>query len=562
MRVLIAEDSSLSRSVLSSILEKYDFTVIEAVDGQDAIEKYLESDPDIILMDLMMPVLNGYDATHKIKEMAGEKFIPIIVITAMSETDALVKSVEYGADDYLSKPYNADAIHAKIIALSRIKELHENLEESRNKVEKLNEQTNSELVVAEHLYDSVLAQGRRVLPQVRQYMRPVTNFNGDILLAAHTPSGGFIVMLGDFTGHGLSAAIGAIPAAEIFYGMTRKGFSIGDIVVEMNAKLNIILPINMFCAATIIEVDQERTTINAWNGSSPDIIVTDADGNIINRIASSHAALGIMPPDKFDRKVDMLSIQGDEHIYMCSDGVLDARNSDKVKFGMDGFLSAFTDPSEECVGLNSIIERLFSFADVDEVYDDVSLIEVDLDKNIDKWHVDDFTGNNQRLEAEWSLNLSFDANGLKEVNPIPLLLNFVNGINVINGHKERIYTILSEFFTNSLDHGLLNLQSSLKSDAAGFQEYFKQREERLQNLKDGTIDVNLSQREINNCWCIIVEVIDSGPGFSAHKKDVSLDENMGYSGRGIPLVTNLCESVEYNEAGNGVKAVYALKKIS
>jgi len=560
VKVLIAEDSALSRSVLCSILENYDYTVIESVDGRDSVEKYIESKPDIILMDLMMPVMNGYEATRKIKEISGSEFVPIIVLTSMTETDALVKAIDYGADDYLNKPYNAEAIHSKIIALLRIKELHNTINDNKVRLEKLNHQAASELLVSEHIYDSVLEKGERNLPQVRQYMRPVTNFNGDILMTAYTPSGGFNVMLGDFTGHGLSAAIGAIPTAEIFYRMTSKGFSIGDIAVELNTKLGMLLPMNMFCAASLIEVDQERTTMSAWNGSNPDIVITDNSGDVIHRIASSHIALGIVSPEKFDRKVEMFSLKGNERIYMCSDGILDARNKEKIKFGIKGYIDTFSSKHNNTVGLNNTIDKLFSFVGDGEISDDISLIEVSVDKQIDSWHPDDFKDiYNKRIEAEWSLSLEFDADVLRDVNPIPLLLNFVNGINVIHGHKERIYTVLSEFFANSLEHGLLGLDSSLKSDANGFQEYFSQKEIRLAALEKGSIKIYLSQKNIDDNWCIVIKVVDSGKGFEKEKEGLSLNENTGYSGRGIPLVCQICESVDYNDIGNEVKAIYSLE---
>jgi len=561
MKILIAEDSQLSRSVLSSILAQYDYTVIEAEHGQEAVEKYVEYDPDVILMDLMMPVMNGYTATRKIKELAGDKFIPIIVITSIVETSSLTESVESGADDYLNKPYNAEAIHAKIIALSRIKTLHDDLRESEQKIEKLSKQAESELLVAEHIYDFVLDKGHNGLTNVRQYMRPVTNFNGDILLTAHTPAGGFNVMLGDFTGHGLSAAIGAIPASEIFYQMTAKGFSIGDIVTEMNQRLQKILPLNMFCAASFIEVDQERTTMSVWNGSMPDIIVTDAEGNMINRVASSHAALGILTPEKFYRKIDILSLQGDERVYMCSDGVLDARNSESVKYSLKSYLRLFENNKQCPVGLNEIVDDLFSFAENGEVNDDISIIEVNMDKKVDSWHADnkDIIGGT-RITTEWSASISFDAESLKHTNPVPLLLNMVNGINVIHGHKERLYTVLSELFTNSLDHGLLHLDSSLKSSPEGFQEYFMQRENRLNELTDASISIDMKQRCIDDDWFISIDVKDSGDGFDYDKTRASLDNNEGLSGRGIELIKQICHSIDYNQAGNEVKAMYSFSK--
>lgn len=561
MKILIAEDSKLSCSVLTSILEQYNHEVTVAYNGAEAVEKFIETQPDIVLMDIMMPVINGYEATRKIKEIAGETFIPIIIITSILDTSSLTESVECGADDYLNKPYNAEAIHAKILSLSRIKLLHDSLKENKKELEILNEKAEAELVVAEHIFDFVLDKGHDALPNVRQYMRPVTNFNGDILLSAHTPSGGFNVMLGDFTGHGLTAAIGAIPTSDIFYQMSAKGFSIGDIVAELNTRLKKILPLNMFCAASFIEIDQKRTTMTTWNGSMPDIIVTDADGNIIKRIASSHTALGILSEAKFDRKIDISSLNGDERIYMCSDGVLDARNSDSVKFGMKNYLGLFERNKENPVGLNSIIDELFSFSKDGEINDDISLIEVSIDKNKDTWHVDNKNNiESKRVKAEWSASLIFDADALKEVNPVPLVLNMINGINVIHGHKERLYTVLSELFTNSLDHGLLKLESSLKSSAEGFQKYFTQRESRLSELENASIDISLSQKKIDDEWVIVIKVKDTGDGFEQNKPAEGLEGNKSLSGRGLGLVRQICKSVDYNEKGNEVSAIYSFSK--
>ena len=90
---------------------------------------------------------------------------------------------------------------------------------------------------------------------------PQALFNGDLLLAAHAPAGQMFVLLGDFTGHGLPAAIGAMPLAETFYGMAAKGYSSTDILREINAKLKQILPVEMFCCATLLDIDAKQGTL-------------------------------------------------------------------------------------------------------------------------------------------------------------------------------------------------------------------------------------------------------------------------------------------------------------
>ena len=80
-------------------------------------------------------------------------------------------------------------------------------------------------------------------------------------------------MVGDFTGHGLPAAVGAIPVADVFYGMATKGFSISAIVEEINRKLKAVLPTEVFFAAFFFEVDAACTSMMAWNAGQPDALL-------------------------------------------------------------------------------------------------------------------------------------------------------------------------------------------------------------------------------------------------------------------------------------------------
>jgi len=558
MNILIAEDSELSRNVLTSLLVKYGFNIIIACDGAEAVEQFKKHSPDLILMDLMMPVMNGYEATREIKTIAGDKFVPIIVLTSITETDSLVKSIEHGADDYLNKPYNAEAIHAKIIALSRIKALHDMLDEKSRELQAHNMRAESELVLAEHIYDDIVNKVGSDLTYLKSYMRPVTHFNGDIFMVSHSPSGGMHIMLGDFTGHGLSAAIGAIPASEVFYQMTKKGFSIGDIAVEMNSRLRRLLPVNMFCAACLIEVDPDRTAMHIWNGSMPDVVLLGPDGAVKQTISSSHSALGIEPDEKFKRNMDIISIEGNEKLYMCSDGVIDVRNSDGVKYGKERYFDSFARFTDNDDRFTLMVEDVTDYAIDGEICDDISLIEVDMNKDLDTWLVDNRSEiDSKAVPTTWNVELSLDSDTLKVTNPVPLLLNLVMGIQASHGHRERIYTVLSELFSNALEHGLLKLDSDLKMSPTGFQEYYESRESRLAELTGENITITISQKFRDDTGMITIHVIDSGNGFDLTGHTAKgLDENVGMAGRGIPLIRQICKTVEYNDAGNEVTAIY------
>ncbi|MEW8431811.1 MAG: response regulator, partial [Candidatus Thiodiazotropha sp.] len=103
---LIVEDEVTNRMILKALLKKRGYNVIEAENGVEAIQQFREHAPDLIFMDVMMPVMDGYEAAGEIKQLAGDQFVPIIFLTAMSDEEALARCVEVGGDDFLSKPYS------------------------------------------------------------------------------------------------------------------------------------------------------------------------------------------------------------------------------------------------------------------------------------------------------------------------------------------------------------------------------------------------------------------------------------------------------------------------
>ena len=104
--VLLCDDELMNRKVASKILKKEGFSVVEATNGREAIEILKELRVELILMDLMMPVMDGYEATKIIKEDEELKTIPLIIISALSDKEAIAKGLSLGANDYLTKPFD------------------------------------------------------------------------------------------------------------------------------------------------------------------------------------------------------------------------------------------------------------------------------------------------------------------------------------------------------------------------------------------------------------------------------------------------------------------------
>lgn len=100
--ILVAEDNSDSRGALRALLEAYGFDVIEAENGEEAVRKALEARPDLVLMDIMMPEMDGLEATKRLRAMPEVESIPILALTAMAGSRN--PALDAGCDDYLTKP--------------------------------------------------------------------------------------------------------------------------------------------------------------------------------------------------------------------------------------------------------------------------------------------------------------------------------------------------------------------------------------------------------------------------------------------------------------------------
>ncbi|MDH5437083.1 MAG: fused response regulator/phosphatase, partial [Gammaproteobacteria bacterium] len=253
LKILIVDDEVTNRMVLNAMLKRDGFTVLMAENGKQAIEVFNNENPDLVLMDVMMPVMDGYEATRIIKSSVGNRFVPVFFLTAMTDEKALAKCIESGGDDFLTKPFSRTILRSKIEALLRVKTIYTTLQEQHDELTYHQKYIDREHEIAERIFNKIIRKDALDVDNIKFILSPVALFNGDILLVSPKPKGGQHVMLGDFTGHGLSAAIGAMPVAEIFYSMTEKGYPIQDIASEINSKLGKTLPTGLFCAACLLD---------------------------------------------------------------------------------------------------------------------------------------------------------------------------------------------------------------------------------------------------------------------------------------------------------------------
>jgi CheY-like chemotaxis protein len=120
-KLLVADDSVAIRTLITALMET-EYHIVTANDGAEAVQKAVEEKPDLILMDIMMPNMDGIQATLQLKQNAKTKDIPVIMLTALSDSDSILTSYDYGADHYLVKPFDREALKKAIAVLEKPKE--------------------------------------------------------------------------------------------------------------------------------------------------------------------------------------------------------------------------------------------------------------------------------------------------------------------------------------------------------------------------------------------------------------------------------------------------------
>jgi len=129
LKVLVADDDADARGLVVSAISLLGCQTIEARDGPEAIEAYLIQNPDVAVLDMMMPGCSGLDVCHRIRASDGGALVPIIMLTARDGLSEKVAALESGVDDYLTKPFHYQELLARIKALLRVRELNLKLQE-------------------------------------------------------------------------------------------------------------------------------------------------------------------------------------------------------------------------------------------------------------------------------------------------------------------------------------------------------------------------------------------------------------------------------------------------
>jgi len=559
---LVVDDSPMQCKVLSVLLKEEGYRVFTANDGARGVDMYIKYQPDLVLMDINMPVMNGYEAARKIKSFSQTSLCPLIFITSMDTDKAFIESIDAGGDGILVRPFSPEVFKAKIKSIQRISDLY-------SQVKKLQQEQQLDAELAEQLMSDVIESRNYALDKIGIVKKAAALFSGDIQLTALSPNGDVNILLGDFTGHGLRSSIGAIPLAETFRAMTKKGFTLFEIITQVNSQLFRLLPPDLFLGAAFVSISSHDESVYVFNAGLPDCYIYDNAGVIKHRILSCHPPMGVLPELIENTKLNVVNIEETDRVILISDGIVEARNETGEMFEFKRFEEATKQGIIAGNVSKTVLKAVNEFCQSMPQEDDISLIDVPCGGWENTFTINKISETSKYVkqvsselieDPAWTWSLKLTGKRLAKINPIPMAMSQIQGIEGNGDHWQSLFTILTELFVNALDHGVLRLTSDLKNSPEGFVEYYSEREKRLNCLDNGYVDIGLHYFPFKLGGKLVISIKDSGNGFNFQKtpppKKQELSDNMQLSGRGIELVKQLCSSMEYYDGGKAVKASY------
>ena len=562
LTIVVAEDDPLLRELYQSCLERGGHTVIPTENGQEAVSAFDTHSPDLAILDIKMPVMDGLEACRTIKGNMTTRWVPVLLISSNTEEQDQVAGLSVGADYYLTKPISLPILQATVESAQRVATLNRELTAyyRRSQIEnELGQQMIERLVV-----NSVVDDRR-----IQRSVQSVDEYSGDVVSTVTLESGSTYIMLADATGHGLPAAITLMPAMEIFYQMSRRGYTVASIVRRINRRMRERLPPNYFLVANVMLVNPQEGALHVWNGGCPCAYVLSQREGITQRIHSAHPPLGILNDTDFDDRVQLCPVKPHDRVFACSDGLTEARNESGEMFGsqrLEALLqSCVCDEDDRKLDgdtpslVDCAKQSLRQFRGRALPNDDQSMVALTVEpppvldesqhgQNTRPTRQDD----GEAVSSGWGFELELRGTDLRHTEIVPTVNQVLEHLMLDRDTRQRAFVVLTELLNNALDHGVLELDSSTKEGEGGFERYFEQRKERLERLEQGFIKISVNRTVLLENDVLRLTVSDSGPGFDAPGSNAAGNDYQVY-GRGLKLVSNLVDGLRFLDRGASVE---------
>lgn len=383
-RILIVDDEPFNVDYLEQELEDLDYDLITAFNGQAGLEKIRSEKPDLVLLDIMMPIMDGFTVLQAVKADAELRTIPVIIVSANNDLSSVVKGIKMGAEDYLPKPFEPTILRARISSSLERKHLRD-LEQMHLK------SLQREMDIARDIQKEFLPQ---VIPdppgwEIAAYFKAANNVAGDFYDVFTLPDGNLVFIIGDVCGKGIGAAL----FMTLYRSLLRATTTSSDLsnlsnrmqlspldrlehaVSFTNMYVTTIHADTFTFATTFIGLfDVGSGTLHYINAGNEPPYLVRRDGEM-ETLKPSGPAIGVFSDAKFS--VRESHMEPGEMLIAFTDGIPEGKNPRDEFFGYERLQPLLVNnhpgPSD-C--LNQIADHLATFMEDGEQFDDITMLAI------------------------------------------------------------------------------------------------------------------------------------------------------------------------------------------
>jgi len=366
--ILIVDDNPANVEILEMRLLANHYDIITATDGEMGLAMAGEKHPDLILLDIMMPKMDGLEVCRRLKEDPSLPFMPIILVTAKSESKDVVAGLEAGGDEYLTKPVDHAALVARVKSMLRIKLLHDTVLEQSTRLKK---QLKTATKIQSLFWPEIpeLEAGGHIWA----VSVPATYVGGDLYDVISLPDESILAYVADVSDKGVPAALIMAALSTKIRSESRIQNEIDELLVSINNSLyNLISEEGFFATIVLVKYWPVSGKMQLALGGhlQPLWIVEDGIGNMpqLNGIS-----LGIMPNAHFEKKE--ITLSPGESVLLFTDGLTEAENEGKELFGNERLVRYIKDKKGTHIG-KGLLDEIRKWRGNANVNDDLTLLEI------------------------------------------------------------------------------------------------------------------------------------------------------------------------------------------
>lgn len=389
-KILIIDDNDINRQVLMGILRKEGYALLQASDGAQALATAEREHPDLVLLDIMMPLMDGYEVCARLKKDPRTEDIPVIFLSALTETSNKVKGLDLGAVDYITKPFDQAEVLARVRSHLKIRHLTQDLVTANRELIEKQRNLDLDLEAARDIQASLIPRSAPTdeAVQVCWKFEPCDRIGGDVFNLYQLDDRHLAAYVVDVSGHGVPAAMVTVSVSQTLsplagYILKRDGEGHGSPTIppphELLTRLDREYPIERFekyftICYLVVDLVTGRTCYSRAGHPMPIVVRRDGTSEVLSAGGTIIGLGSAMPFEEGD-----VTLRPGDRVYLYTDGIIEHENRNGEMFGEERLAADLRAGCE--VPLHAVCERVMEsmrqFGDGERPQDDVTLVAIE-----------------------------------------------------------------------------------------------------------------------------------------------------------------------------------------